>query len=466
MSTLVHEGIGGELRLADFDALDLSNLNRVSGGLADVGISKVVLAAREVAELDPYIRVAAFADGVTDATIGAFADGADVLVDECDGLEMKVRLRERARANGVPVVMATSHRGMLDVERFDLEPGRPPFHGLLGDVTVGRADRADDQAEGAVRGPHPGPGQPHRPRRRLAGRGQGVGLDVAAAGLRRRARRRDGGQRGAPDRARDVDRVRALLRRPRRAHGRRAPGPSAARRPPSPPRRHGRRCRRGPPPPARPRSASSSPARRRRRRAATSSRGGSRRRSTRSARSRTRRARRCWTSAGAPRCWRSARRSRPPRSARGPWASSPRSLDGGDGAAWELRLDADVVRPRRSRRPPVVGALLQPAHGPVAPDRDAGARPAGGLRGAAADRGAARSRAGRRARRARPRALPLGATARRHARRAALRGRAPRATASTSRRWSSTAPTARRSTCCAAGRAWRSWPSTTAGGAC
>ena len=31
--------------------------------------------------------------------------------------------------------MATSHRGMLDVERFDLEPRRPPFHGLLGDVT-------------------------------------------------------------------------------------------------------------------------------------------------------------------------------------------------------------------------------------------------------------------------------------------------------------------------------------------
>ena len=32
VSTLAHEGIGGELRLADFDALDLSNLNRVAGG--------------------------------------------------------------------------------------------------------------------------------------------------------------------------------------------------------------------------------------------------------------------------------------------------------------------------------------------------------------------------------------------------------------------------------------------------
>ncbi len=135
VTTLAHEGVGGELRLADFDVLDLSNLNRVTGGVADVGVNKVVLAAREVAELDPYIRVVAFPGGVQEATIGEFADGVDVIVDECDGLEIKLLLRERARAAGVPVVMATSHRGMLDVERFDLEPERAPFHGLLGGVT-------------------------------------------------------------------------------------------------------------------------------------------------------------------------------------------------------------------------------------------------------------------------------------------------------------------------------------------
>jgi molybdopterin/thiamine biosynthesis adenylyltransferase len=136
VTTLAHEGIGGELRLADFDALDLSNLNRVTGGIADVGVNKVVLAAREVAELDPYIRVVAFERGVEEETISSFVDGVDVIVDECDGLEIKLLLRERARVAGRPVVMATSWRGMLDVERFDLEPSRPAFHGLLGDVTA------------------------------------------------------------------------------------------------------------------------------------------------------------------------------------------------------------------------------------------------------------------------------------------------------------------------------------------
>jgi molybdopterin/thiamine biosynthesis adenylyltransferase len=135
VSTMGHEGIGGELRLADFDVLDLSNLNRVSGGVADVGVNKVVLAAREVAELDPYIRVVAYPRGVEETTIADFLAGVDVIVDECDDLEMKLRLREHARAARRPVVMATSHRGMLDVERFDLHPERFAFHGLLGDVT-------------------------------------------------------------------------------------------------------------------------------------------------------------------------------------------------------------------------------------------------------------------------------------------------------------------------------------------
>ena len=47
---------------------------------------------------------------------------------------MKVLVRERARALRVPVIMETNDRGMLDIERFDLEPERPIFHGILGSV--------------------------------------------------------------------------------------------------------------------------------------------------------------------------------------------------------------------------------------------------------------------------------------------------------------------------------------------
>ncbi len=55
----------GELRLADFDTLELSNLNRLRGTVHDLGLPKVALAARASAELDPYLEVRCFADGLT-----------------------------------------------------------------------------------------------------------------------------------------------------------------------------------------------------------------------------------------------------------------------------------------------------------------------------------------------------------------------------------------------------------------
>ncbi|MEH6793095.1 MAG: Rv1355c family protein [Rhodococcus sp. (in: high G+C Gram-positive bacteria)] len=132
--TLALEGICGTLRLADFDEIELSNLNRIPASILDLGINKAVVAARRIAEIDPYLRVDITQDGITDDTIDEFFDGLDVLVEECDSLDVKVRAREAARSRGIPVLMETSDRGLLDVERFDLEPDRPVFHGVLGEI--------------------------------------------------------------------------------------------------------------------------------------------------------------------------------------------------------------------------------------------------------------------------------------------------------------------------------------------
>ncbi len=43
--------------------------------------------------------------------------------------------------------MATSDRGLVDVERFDLEPGRPIMHGLLGDVDPASLSRMTSAAK-------------------------------------------------------------------------------------------------------------------------------------------------------------------------------------------------------------------------------------------------------------------------------------------------------------------------------
>ncbi|MBF9221708.1 hypothetical protein [Hymenobacter ruricola] len=52
-------------------------------------------------------------------------------MEECDDLAVKVLLRQHARHAGIPLLMDTSDRGMLDVERFDLDPDYPLLHGRL-----------------------------------------------------------------------------------------------------------------------------------------------------------------------------------------------------------------------------------------------------------------------------------------------------------------------------------------------
>ena len=138
--TLALEGVGGRFRLADFDAINLSNLNRLRAGAHAIGVNKAVVTAREIFEINPYAEIELFPTGVHEANLDEFVGGLDLLFEECDDLKMKVRLREAARRHRVPVLMETSDRGLFDLERFDLEPERPIFHGLAGELRAADLD--------------------------------------------------------------------------------------------------------------------------------------------------------------------------------------------------------------------------------------------------------------------------------------------------------------------------------------
>jgi hypothetical protein len=132
--TIATERICKEIRLADFDTLELSNLNRIRTGIHNLGLPKVVIAAREIAEIDPYINVKIYDEGVNQNNIEDFFEGEgklDIVVEVCDSLEVKILTRLHARQKQIAVVMDTNDRGMLDVERFDIEIDRPIFHGLI-----------------------------------------------------------------------------------------------------------------------------------------------------------------------------------------------------------------------------------------------------------------------------------------------------------------------------------------------
>ncbi len=168
-----------------------------------MGVNKAVVCARRIAELDPYLPVLVTQDGLTPDTVDGFLDGLDVLVEECDSLDAKVLVRAAARARGIPVLMATSSGGLLDVERFDTDRDRPLLHGLLGDLAEMDADAlaglsAKEKVPRVLR-IIDASGLPAR----MAAsppRGRHDADDLAAAGLRGGRRRRIGGRGGPPDR--------------------------------------------------------------------------------------------------------------------------------------------------------------------------------------------------------------------------------------------------------------------------
>lgn len=132
--TLAIERGFGELRIADFDELDLSNLNRIRTGVHNIHLQKTVIVAREIAELDPFLNVVCFHEGITEDNINDFLtkNGVlDLLIDECDSFDVKISARQKAKALGIPVLMEGSDRCTIDIERFDLEPERPVLHGYV-----------------------------------------------------------------------------------------------------------------------------------------------------------------------------------------------------------------------------------------------------------------------------------------------------------------------------------------------
>ncbi|HRI58596.1 MAG TPA: Rv1355c family protein [Saprospiraceae bacterium] len=135
--TLALERCCGTLRLADFDILELSNMNRIRSGVHEIGELKVVNTAREILGIDPFLEVEIFPEGLHRGNMQAFflENGPlDVVIDECDSLDIKLLLREYAKQLRIPVLMDTSDRGMLDIEMFDKEPERPILHGFVGDL--------------------------------------------------------------------------------------------------------------------------------------------------------------------------------------------------------------------------------------------------------------------------------------------------------------------------------------------
>jgi len=124
-----------KMKLADNDVLSVSNLNRFRAGLSDLGLNKATLTARQIYEINPYANLEVFDNGITGENMENFLlkPRIDVLVEETDALPLKIKIRELAKKNRIPMIMVTGNGEniIVDIERFDKEPNLPLMSGYL-----------------------------------------------------------------------------------------------------------------------------------------------------------------------------------------------------------------------------------------------------------------------------------------------------------------------------------------------
>lgn len=132
---MIHCGIGGTFIIADMDVIEITNLNRIKTGLLSVGVSKVLDVAHKVLELDPYLSVVMYENGVSDENLAEIfsAFEVNVIVDEVDDIKAKIDLRNHAKRLRTPLLMATdnSDGALIDIERYDSDPNQDLFHGKI-----------------------------------------------------------------------------------------------------------------------------------------------------------------------------------------------------------------------------------------------------------------------------------------------------------------------------------------------
>ena len=91
LMTLARLGIG-KFTIADPDTFEVGNFNRQFGAtIRGLGHNKAEFMAAEVRSVNPEVEVTVFGEAVTPANVGAFLEGANVLVDGIDFFELPVR---------------------------------------------------------------------------------------------------------------------------------------------------------------------------------------------------------------------------------------------------------------------------------------------------------------------------------------------------------------------------------------
>jgi molybdopterin/thiamine biosynthesis adenylyltransferase/rhodanese-related sulfurtransferase len=114
----------GTLGIADGDVVSVSNLQRqILYTSADIGSPKAVIAARQIAALNPYIEVCIYQTFVTVTNLLTLAADYDIIVDGSDNFATRYLVNDAAVILGKPMVSGAIYKYEGQVSVFNYKGG-------------------------------------------------------------------------------------------------------------------------------------------------------------------------------------------------------------------------------------------------------------------------------------------------------------------------------------------------------
>ncbi len=106
--TLARLGISN-FSISDFDRFEVQNFNRQAGAVcSSLKMPKIDVLARMAKDINPEMEISEFSNGITEANLDNFLDGADVYVDGIDffALEIRRKIFSACASKGIPALTA------------------------------------------------------------------------------------------------------------------------------------------------------------------------------------------------------------------------------------------------------------------------------------------------------------------------------------------------------------------------
>ncbi len=103
---LLRLGIG-EIRVADCESFDISNINRqLAATRSTIGKNKALETARSLRRITDDSKIVVFHEGIAENTVRSFVSGCDIVCDEIEFYELAaaIMLHKEARAAGIPIL--------------------------------------------------------------------------------------------------------------------------------------------------------------------------------------------------------------------------------------------------------------------------------------------------------------------------------------------------------------------------